>query len=239
MPPPGYAAAGDVAVLGVEPPPVPVAVYRLDDDDDGDGSFGFGFDDDDGDEGDDSSRRKKKSSRPLPPTAPAAGFRLVWRHDGDCPLTLWEPLPPRGYRALGAAARGSAEPLRGGDLSGARARSARRPRAGDVACVRADLCEPTRCFDAPVWMADPIAAAVSAAGGGGAGAGMVGGFGRSGAGAAAVAAAAAAAGATTPHPFDPAVWRVSLWPVDAPSGGFIALRSLAKPAEGVALKAKL
>ena len=224
VPPPGYAATGDVAVLGVEPPPAPVAVYRLDDDDEGSSDTGsFGFDDDDGDN--DRGKKNKKSS--LPPTAPAAGFRLVWRHDGDCPLTLWEPLPPRGYRALGAAARGSAEPLRGDP--GLRSRSARRPRGGDVACVRSDLCEPTRCFDAPVWTADPIAAAAASAAAGG------GGFGRPGAGAAA---AAAAAGAT-PHPFDPAVWRVSLWPVDAPSGGFIALRSLAKPAEGVALKARL
>ena len=220
VPPPGYAASGDVAVLGVEPPPTPVAVYRLDDDDDN--AEGFDFDDDD-----DESKSKKKN-KPLPPTAPAAGFRLVWRHDGDCPLTLWEPLPPSGYRALGAAARGSAEPLRGS--VGARARSARRPRGVDVACVRSDLCEPTRCFDAPVWMADPVADAAAAAargvGMGAGGAGVVGVGGLAGAGA-------------TPHPFDPAVWRVSLWPVDAPSGGFIALRSLAKPGEGVALKARL
>lgn len=225
VPPPGYAAAGDVAVLGVEPPVAPVAVYRLDDDDGEASDDWLGSDDYDGDS---SSSTKRKHNRHLPPTAPAAGFRLVWRHDGDCPLTLWEPLPPRGYRALGAAACGSAEPLRGG-RGAERARSARRPRAGDVACVRSDLCEATRCFDAPVWTADPIAAAAASAAAAGGG-----GFGRAGAGAA----AAAAAGAT-PHPFDPAVWRVSLWPVDAPSGSFIALRSLSKPADGVALKAKL
>jgi len=62
-------------------------------------------------------------------------------------------------------------------------------------------------FAAPLWRWDPAA---------GRGAGL---------------------GAAQPAPpYDPASWRVALWQVDSPAGGFIAERSFAVPGGGAAVR---
>ena len=139
LPPPGYAAAGDVVAPGREPPPVPVTVYRVNGEDDREGG--------------------RAAAAPSPPTAPPTGFRLVWRHDGDRPLALWAPIPAPGYVALGACARGTPTPVRG---LRARAKALARPDVRSVATVRADLAAPAMLYDSPLWAADPAAAARAA-----------------------------------------------------------------------------
>jgi hypothetical protein len=139
LPPAGYASAGDVAVPGLEPPPAPVSVYRMDT---GGGGGGGG------------GGTAAAAQNALPPAAPAAGFRLIWRGTGALPVTLWEPRPPPGYVALGAVARGSPSPPRGWR---ARARALARPPTSEVACLRADLVEDAPLFAAPLWRWDPAA----------------------------------------------------------------------------------
>jgi len=190
LPPAGYASTGDVAVHGLDPPPVPVSVYRLEV---GNGNGGGGG--------------GESSSALLPPTAPAAGFRLVWRGTGGLPVTLWEPRPPPGYVALGAVSRGAPAPPRGWR---ARARALARPPSGEVTCLRADLVEPAPLFAAPLWRWDPAA---------GRGAGL--------------------GAAQAAPPYDPASWRVALWQVDSPAGGFIAERSFEAPGGGAAVRPKV
>ncbi len=63
---------GHVPSTGLDPPADPVLVYRND---------------------------SEKGSRPS--VKPAQEFHLIWRQNGRSPVTMWEPLPPQGYRALG------------------------------------------------------------------------------------------------------------------------------------------
>jgi vacuolar protein sorting-associated protein 13A/C len=108
--PPGYKPVGDVVSLGFDPPAEPVQVYR-----------------------DDSQRGEK------PPTTPPVEFHLLWRHNGRRPVTMWEPIPPVGYRALGTVVMGAPE----------------QPNPEDVLCVRQDLCQQSGVFDAPIWRYQP------------------------------------------------------------------------------------
>ncbi|KAK9834254.1 hypothetical protein WJX81_000411 [Elliptochloris bilobata] len=112
--PPGYAPLGDVATLGREPPPQPVQVYR------------------------------DESATPGAATAHAADFHLVYRHNGHAgfaPVTLWEPIAPEGYAALGTLAVGAPEP----------------PAPGDALCVRRDRVSRTVFFDSPLWACESAA----------------------------------------------------------------------------------
>jgi hypothetical protein len=81
--PPGYAILGDVAQTGYDPPRSPVATYRADD----------------------------PASVALP-----LGFQLIWRDTGSGAaerVTLWQPVPPPGFAAVGCVAVGGyAEPER-------------------------------------------------------------------------------------------------------------------------------
>ena len=43
------------------------------------------------------------------PIRPAAEFHLVWRQNGQSPVTMWEPIPPVGYCALGTVVMGGVE----------------------------------------------------------------------------------------------------------------------------------
>lgn len=72
-------------------------------------------------------------------TAPAAEFHLVWRQPGADGATLWEPVPPRGYRSLGACASSSATS----------------PPAKAALCVREDATQPAGLYDSPLWRVDP------------------------------------------------------------------------------------
>lgn len=73
--PPGYAALGDVVVLGTDGPPHPVRLYK----DQG----GMGGDGDAPGEG--------------PRLAPPVGYNLVFRDSTAPQVTIWRPIPPKGY----------------------------------------------------------------------------------------------------------------------------------------------
>jgi hypothetical protein len=36
-------------------------------------------------------------------------YSLIWRHNGQRPVTMWMPVAPPGYSALGAVVRGKPE----------------------------------------------------------------------------------------------------------------------------------
>lgn len=74
-----------------------------------------------------------------PPVKPAKEFHLIWRHNGRSPVTMWEPLPPAGYRAIGTILVPDAE----------------QPGSNEVLCIREDLCTQTGTFDSPVWKYEP------------------------------------------------------------------------------------
>ncbi|DBA81407.1 TPA: hypothetical protein ACH3X2_006825 [Trebouxia sp. C0005] len=44
-----------------------------------------------------------------PSVKPAQEFHLFWRQNGRGPVTLWEPPPPQGHRALGTVVVPDAE----------------------------------------------------------------------------------------------------------------------------------
>jgi len=79
----------------------------------------------------------EKGSRPS--VKPAREFHLIWRQNGRSPVTMWEPLPPQGYRALGTVVVPDAE----------------QPGSKEVLCVREDLCTKTGMFDSPIWKFEP------------------------------------------------------------------------------------
>lgn len=79
----------------------------------------------------------KKGSRPS--VKPAREFHLIWRQNGRSPVTMWEPLPPQGYRALGTVVVPDAE----------------QPGSKEVLCIREDLCAKTGIFDFPIWKFEP------------------------------------------------------------------------------------
>ena len=109
VPPAGYSSVGDVLVYGHQEPEQPVYVMR-----------------DDVELGTDAPR-----------LAAPVDFLLVWR-DASLPgraVTLWEPVPPPGYVALGCVAVPRLE----------------EPRSVAVRCVREDLC-----FEAAVAGGEPI-----------------------------------------------------------------------------------
>jgi len=108
--PPGYLPLGHVPSIGLDPPADPVLVYRND---------------------------SENGSRPS--VKPAREFHLIWRQNGRSPVTMWEPLPPQGYRALGTVVVPDAE----------------QPGSKEVLCVREDLCAKTGIFDSPIWKFEP------------------------------------------------------------------------------------
>ncbi|KAL0043204.1 hypothetical protein WJX82_008555 [Trebouxia sp. C0006] len=108
--PPGYLPLGHVPSIGLDPPADPVLVYRND---------------------------SEKGSRPS--VKPAREFHLIWRQHGRSPVTMWEPILPQGYRALGTVVVPDAE----------------QPGSKEVLCVREDLCAKTGIFDSPIWKFEP------------------------------------------------------------------------------------
>ncbi|KAK9908805.1 hypothetical protein WJX75_003140 [Coccomyxa subellipsoidea] len=113
--PPGYGALGDVVSVGLDPPNAPVQVYRND------------------------SSEKRTGEQPR--LAHAVDFRLVFRMNGRTPVTMWMPVAPEGYVALGTIVQGA--PMM--------------PDTSEVLCLRADLAAATRFFDSPIWRRDPPA----------------------------------------------------------------------------------
>ncbi|KAG1653272.1 hypothetical protein FOA52_002732 [Chlamydomonas sp. UWO 241] len=82
--PPGYAALGDVAVGGTEPPPMPVRMYK----DDGGRSMVGGE---------------------APRLAKPIGYSLQFRDSAGPQVVMWRPLPPPGYLEAGCVAWPDAE----------------------------------------------------------------------------------------------------------------------------------
>jgi vacuolar protein sorting-associated protein 13A/C len=102
--PPGYASLGDVAVAGDEPPARPSMMYKDVPAVAGSDALGEG-----------------------PRLAPPSGFALMYRSlAGMHPVTIWAPLAPRGYVALGAVVVPAMD----------------EPMPGAVRCVRSDLVAP-------------------------------------------------------------------------------------------------
>lgn len=88
---------------------------------------------------------RNDSSESRPPLVHPADFRLVFRINGQSPVTMWEPVPPEGYVALGTVVEGAPQ----------------MPDTSEVLCLRADLAVPTRFFDSPIWRWDPPALQVN------------------------------------------------------------------------------
>jgi vacuolar protein sorting-associated protein 13A/C len=128
LPPAGYRAVGDVMSLGLEPPSAPVPCFR-----------------------DDVGLRIGASQRggiDEPPVAMRPReFALVWRYNGKRPVTVWMPVSPPGYAALGAVVRGEPEV----------------PATEDYLCIRSDLTTTAQTFNSPLWSYDPSAALLAAA----------------------------------------------------------------------------
>ena len=87
----------------------------------------------------DDSSEKGLGERPR--LAHPVDFRLVFRINGRSPVTMWKPVAPEGYVALGTIVQGA--PLM--------------PDTSEVLCLRADLAASTRFFDSPIWRWDPPA----------------------------------------------------------------------------------
>ena len=90
---------------------------------------------------DDNAKRgegRQQQQRPL--TAHAAEFHLVWRQPSADSVTVWEPVPPAGYRAMGACVSASAAA----------------PAVHAVLCVREDATTSAVLFDSPLWRMDPL-----------------------------------------------------------------------------------
>ena len=66
-------------------------------------------------------------------------FHLVFRENGRSPVTMWEPVAPEGYAALGTLVEGSPQ----------------MPDPAEVLCVREDLLRRTGYFDSAIWRWDP------------------------------------------------------------------------------------
>ena len=74
-----------------------------------------------------------------PAMAHPGEFHLVFRENGRSPVTMWEPVAPEGYAALGTLVEGSPQ----------------MPDTAEVLCVREDLLRRTGYFDSAIWRWDP------------------------------------------------------------------------------------
>jgi hypothetical protein len=120
--PPGYKSLGHVATRTAEKPSDPVTVYR----DDSDGV---------------PTSHDKSSQDPRGPvTVQPAEFLLIWRHNGQSPVTMWKPEPPAGYAAIGTVVVNRPE----------------QPNPDEVLCVRQDLCTQTSVGEEPIWAYNPV-----------------------------------------------------------------------------------
>lgn len=225
--PPGYHPAGDVATLGDEAPLHPVPCFRddktlrtavkmaamaINDALNGDtdtvltapGSSGSvkppsPFKKGGGGLSRASAGRLGASS--LPPTAPPLEYTLIWRYNGERAVSMWMPVAPQGYVALGAVVVGAPS----------------MPSVDDYLCIREDLTAPARVFDSPIWAYDPVPAS--------AGPPIRALVPATGRGAAEVGAAAVVAAAG----YQPETWKVAAWPVDSRLGTFLVVRALSRP----------
>ena len=138
----------------------------------------------------------------LPPTAPPLEYTLIWRYNGERAVSMWMPVAPQGYVAMGAVVVGA--PCA--------------PSVDDYLCVREDLTAPAGVFDSPIWAYDPAPAlpAVAARA-------LVPAAGVRTAAEVGASAVVAAAG------YQPETWKVAAWPVDSRLGTFLVVRALSRP----------
>lgn len=122
VPPPGYKPVGDVATLDAEPPLTPVDCFR-----------------DDVTLSNASSIHDGDSN--LDTTFPEE-YSLIWRYNGTRSVTMWMPVAPKGFVAMGAVIVDSADT----------------PSLDDYVCLKEHLVQQTRPFDSPLWSFDPEAA---------------------------------------------------------------------------------
>lgn len=183
--PPGYKPVGDVATLGDEAPLHPVPCFR------DDVALRAAIETEIGTPG---------NSRP--PTASPVEFKLVWRYNGQRAVSIWMPVAPEGFRALGAVVVGAPS----------------EPAVDEYLCVREDLTAPARVFDSPIWAYDPTPALVARGRDfdGGRQAPMIG-------------RGVSIIGTTGAQIDQPETWKVAVWPVDSRLGTFLAVRALNRP----------
>ena len=124
--PPGYKPVGDVATLDEQQPLHPVPCFR-------DDIVLKTFDPRKGD------RAQSSPEEERPATCPPAEFSLIWRYQGRRTVSVWMPVPPEGYVAMGAIVLGEAKV----------------PNTEDYVCIRDDLTLETRVFNSPIWSYDP------------------------------------------------------------------------------------
>jgi hypothetical protein len=150
----GYCPAGDVATLGMEPPLHPVPCLRDDGALAGAQRAGAGA-------GAGAPPGRPPSAQSAggaeggaegagPPAAHPVEFSLIWRYTGQRSVTMWMPVAPPGYVALGAVVVGAPET----------------PSPEDYLCARLDLTAPARVFDSPIWSYAPPARGAPGAGAG-------------------------------------------------------------------------
>lgn len=117
--PPGYKPVGCVATLGPDPPLYPVYCFR-----------------------DDVTLANRRENSPgMLPTAFPEEYSLIWRFNGGRPVSMWMPVPPQGYVAMGAIIVGDAT----------------LPSMDDYVCLREDLVKQTPLFDSAIWSYNPDA----------------------------------------------------------------------------------
>ena len=124
-------------------------------------------------------------------------------------MTMWMPVAPPGYVALGAVVIGGPSV----------------PTVDEYLCVREDLTALAQVFDSPIWAYDPLPAQQATpaqGGGGGASPSAAGG------------AAASSSAAVVLQSYQPETWKVAVWPVDSRLGTFLCVRALSKPPAEVA-----
>ncbi|KAK9827173.1 hypothetical protein WJX74_009221 [Apatococcus lobatus] len=110
--PAGYKPLGDVAERGFDHPD-PVQVYR------------------------DDALQKRRTQNAA--TAYPTAWVLIWRSNGSKPVTMWKPVAPAGYRALGTVIVSRPD----------------QPKLEQALCVRGDLVVPSDSFEAPIWVHRP------------------------------------------------------------------------------------
>jgi len=80
------------------------------------------------------------AQNPRPPTVPPLEYTLIWRYNGERSVSMWMPVAPPGYAAMGAVVVGGPSV----------------PSVDEYLCVRADLTQSARVFDSPIWAFDPL-----------------------------------------------------------------------------------
>lgn len=176
--PPGYKPVGTVATLGPEQPVYPVRCFR-----------------------DDVTLQREPGQHPLPTAFPEE-YSLIWRFNGARPVSMWMPIPPQGYVAMGAIIVSDASV----------------PSMDDYLCIREDLVEQTPLFDSAIWTYNPEAMQAMTS--------------QQSSQRSMLKTRSDAKIKVVPEPrpsYLPETWKVSVWQVDSPLMTLLVARGLKKP----------